>query len=195
MSGAWQLDRVGAALEEALDGAVDGPVLLRTGVRPMALGWATVELDRAAASLAGELSLPPEAFENAAETIALGARCRLARGVLTGGASLVLLEPATEGRLAASLARLGEGPAAIWLSVPGLAATVAALRAVGVATSAECSGPFGPERLILGGPVHGPHRLLIRLPAVPSAHDRRSADLASTSPTGRCGSDRCPVHR
>lgn len=165
MSGGSQLDRVGAALGAALGATADDPVLMRTGARPIALGWATVELDRAAASLAGELSLPPEAFENAAETIALGARCRVARGVLTGAASLVLLEPATEGRLAASLARLGEGPAAIWLGVPGVAATAAALRAVGVATSAERSGPFGPERLILGGPVHGPHRLLTRLPA------------------------------
>lgn len=165
MSGAWQLDRVGAALEAALDAAAHDPALMRTGARPTGLGWATVELDRAAASLVGELSLPPQAFDDAADSIALGARCRLARGVLTGGASLVLLEPATEGRLAASLARLGEGPASVWLSVPGLAATVAALRAVGVATSAERSGPFGPERLILGGPVHGPHRLLIRLPA------------------------------
>lgn len=169
MSGAWQLDQVGVALGVALGAvlgvAADDPVLVRTGARPIALGWATVELDRAAASLTGELSLPSDAFQIAAETLALGARCRLARGVLTGGASLVLLEPATEGRLAASLARLGEGPAAIWLGVPGLAATAAALRAVGVAASAERSGPLGPERLILGGPVHGPHRLLIRLPA------------------------------
>lgn len=161
MTGTGRLDRARAALQAALDG-LDART---AGARPIALGWATVELDRAVAELAGELSLAPECFESAAGTIALGARCRVARGVLTGGVSLVLLEPASEGRLAAALARLGEGPAAVWLAVPDPLATAAALRAAGVATSIERGGPLGPERLVLDGPVRGPHRLLVRLPA------------------------------
>lgn len=161
MTGAGQLDRVRAALEAA----TDDHAARTTGARPIALGWATVELDRAAADLASELALPPARFENAAETIALGARCRVAHAVLTGGASLVLLEPATEGRLAASLARLGEGPAAVWLAVTDPAAAADALGADGVATSVERAGPFGPERLVLDGPIHGPHRLLVGIAA------------------------------
>ena len=119
--------------------------------RPVAVGWATVELDRAAAELAGFLGLAPDAFVPEA-SIVLGARCRVATGVLPDGLSLAILEPITEGRLAARLARLGEGPAAVW-----------SRRAPDsrVAAGAARPGPFGRERLAPGGPVQGPYRLLI----------------------------------
>ena len=91
----------------------------------------------------------------------LGCVCRVAAGILPAGGSLVLLEPDTEGRLAASLARLGEGPSVTWLRAGDPPAAVEALRTAGFAVSAERDGPLGPERLIVDGPVHGPHRLLV----------------------------------
>ena len=153
------LDRVGALLA-----AVAGAETVRAiAGRPIALGWATVELDRAAVELGAALGIPAERFLGAAESAALGARCRVARGVLPEGHSLVLLEPATEGLLAATLARSDEGPAAVWLAVTDLASAIATLRVAGVDTSAEGAGPFGPERLVLDGPTRGPHRLAVEL--------------------------------
>lgn len=161
MTGTGPLDR----LLEALAAEADGQTVRATARRPIALGWATVELDRAASELGAELGIPAERFLGAVESLALGARCRVARDALPNGVSLVLLEPATEGRLAATLARLGEGPAAVWLAVGDLPAAIDALRASGQATSIERPGPLGPERLLLDGPIHGPYRLLVQLPA------------------------------
>ncbi|MEP6639140.1 MAG: hypothetical protein ABJC39_07300 [Chloroflexota bacterium] len=117
-----------------------------------AVGWATVELDRAAAELAHELGVTPDAFVPAADSVALGAGCRVAPGVLPGGLALAILEPNIEGRLAAALARLGEGPVAIWSAIGAGAAPH---------EPAASPGPFGPERLVPGAPAHGPHRFLI----------------------------------
>jgi hypothetical protein len=119
--------------------------------RPLAVGWATVELDRAAAELAAELGFVAEAFLPAADSVALGARCRVAYGVLTDGAPLVILEPRTEGRLAGALARHGEGPAVTWARSDTRHGTSPTLQ----------PGPFGPERLDLGAPPFGPFVLLI----------------------------------
>jgi hypothetical protein len=129
--------------------------------RPVAVGWATVELERAAAELGAALAIGAERFEAAPDTTALGARCLIADEVLAGDLSLVLLEPSTEGRLAATLARFGEGPAAIWLAPvdPTVAGTT--LGAAGRVIPAATAGPFGPERLLPGGSGYGPHRLLI----------------------------------
>jgi hypothetical protein len=146
-----------------LDAVVETPTVGAVAGRPIALGWATVELERAAVELGAELGIPVERFVDAEETTALGARCRMARGVLPEERSVVLLEPATEGRLAATLARSGEGPAAVWLAVTDLPSALAALRVAGVDTSVERAGPFGPERLVLDGPIHGPHRLVVEL--------------------------------
>ena len=121
--------------------------------RPVALGWATVELDRAALELAAELRIGVAAFLPAADSVVLGARCRIAYGVLTGGRPLVLLEPATEGLLAVALARRGEGPAATWDRAADATTTPG--------TGTAQPGPFGLERLAPGGPAHGPYRLLI----------------------------------
>ena len=156
MTAIGPLDRLRALMAAAADAEPGRPI----AGRAIALGWATVELERAAVELGAELGIPAERFVGAAETSALGARCRVAREVLPDGMSLVLLEPATEGRLAATLARFGEGPAAVWLAVADLPVAVAAAR---VEMSVERAGPFGAERLILGGPIHGPHRLLVEL--------------------------------
>jgi hypothetical protein len=66
-----------------------------------------VDAERLAAALGKPLS------SDAHEDPALGA---IGYGVASASLPLVLLEPATEGRIAASLARLGEGPVALYLA-------------------------------------------------------------------------------
>jgi hypothetical protein len=137
---ATALDRIRAAIEAVDDG------------RLVAVGWATVELDRAALELAALLGLTTGTFVPADDSTALGGRCRVASGVLPDGLTLALLEPNTEGRLAGRLARMGEGPAAVWSSV---GADVAR------GLTGARPGPFGLERLLPGGPAQGPYRLVI----------------------------------
>ena len=119
--------------------------------RAIAVGWATVDLERVASELAAELGISAAAFLPAADSIVLGARCRVAYGVLPDDQPLAILEPLTEGRLAATLARLGEGPAATWSRSPE----------VKPGWSLARPGPFGFERLVPGGPAYGPYSLLI----------------------------------
>ena len=142
MTPSGALERIVAALAIASD---ERP--------PLALGWATVELDRAAAELAAELGTVPGAFLPASDSVVLGARCRVAYGVLPGGRPLAILEPRTEGRLAAALARQGEGPWVTW-----------ARSAVKIGRGPSRSrrpGPFGPEHMYPGTPTDGPFLLLI----------------------------------
>jgi hypothetical protein len=102
------------------------------------VGWATVDLDRAAIELASDLGIRPGDFRDASPSVALGARCRVASGALADGdIAVVILEPSTEGRLAGHLARHGEGPAAAWVSAGGSTTSAPS----GTATP----GPFGPE--------------------------------------------------
>jgi hypothetical protein len=77
------------------------------GGRPplIAVGWGTVDLERATAALTN-LDLRP-----APPDLSLGARARLG---YPGPIGLVVLEPLTEGRLAAFLARHGEGLAVLY---------------------------------------------------------------------------------
>lgn len=141
--------------------AAGTPMSQVSGARPIAIGWATVELDRAAADLGAAFGLKPESFEPAPRSAALGCACRVAIGILAHGASLALLEPDTEGRLAASLARLGEGPTVAWLLAEEPATAADALRKAGFTASTGRDGPFGLERVILDGTAHGPYRLLV----------------------------------
>ncbi|MGZ8513682.1 MAG: hypothetical protein ACXW4H_01350 [Candidatus Limnocylindrales bacterium] len=133
--------------------------------RPVAIGWATVELDRATSELAGALGLPrgEEAFRPAPRSAVLGGACRVAAGVLPDGGSLVVLEPDTEGRLAGSLARRGEGPVAVWFAAHSPEGAPQALGEAGFTVSAEQEGPLGTERLVMSGPTNatGQHRLLV----------------------------------
>ena len=123
--------------------------------RPLARGWATVEIERAAVELAGRLR-PGAAFEPVARSAALGARC--VRGVAIEEVEwIVLLEPDTEGRLAGYLARHGEGWAATWLAADDGVDGVA-ISAVRNGTS---PGPFGPEWLEVDEPRAGPFRLRV----------------------------------
>ena len=122
--------------------------------RVVGRGWATVELERAASELAGRLA-PDALFEAAPRSAILGARCLRGRarhdaGDGEGAADwIVLLEPDTEGRLAAFLARSGEGWAATW-TVP-----TSGQRTRGA------PGPLGEERLTDALGVGGPYRLLL----------------------------------
>ncbi len=121
--------------------------------RTVARGWATIELERAVGELGGSL-VAGTGFEPAEPSTALGARCLVAPAA-DGNGTIVLLEPDTEGRIAAFLARHGEGWAATWLD-----AAVADRDVRLVATGAATPGPFGPERLEPGSPS-GPFRLQV----------------------------------
>ncbi len=129
-----------------------------------AIGWSTVDLDRAERDLG-------LAFRDAAPDVILGARSRIASGALA--VPLVLLEPTTEGRLAASLARLGEGPVVSWL--------VGIEGAAGPRLSPPSMGPFGEERL-QPGPIHGPFRLFLT-PATIGAMTDPALTIRSASAT------------
>ena len=168
-------ERIHAALTEA----DAGPLAQLAGVRPVAVGWATVELERAERELCTALGLSVDDFGPAASSIALGARCRIAPGALGDALALVLLEPDTEGRLAATLARLGEGPAVLWLVVEGCNTTAAASATM---TAAVRPGPLGPERLVLGGPIHGPHHLLVARMVVADLRSRHDGPAGTIQP-------------
>ncbi|MFO1538920.1 MAG: hypothetical protein ACKOTZ_00485 [Chloroflexota bacterium] len=115
------------------DGAPAAPPVL------LAIGWATVDLERSLAALGAAAEAGPEVAEPA-----LGARARV---VAAGPVPLVVLEPVTEGRLAAALARRGEGIAALWVAGdPGPAARSGALgRPARLLTHAR---PWGPYLLV-----------------------------------------------
>ena len=84
-------------------------------------------------------------FAEAERSRLLGARCR--RAATPDGEWIVLLEPDTEARLAASLARHGEGWAVTWDA--------------GASARAGTPGPLGPELLAGDQPVRGPFRLIL----------------------------------
>jgi hypothetical protein len=151
------LDRIRA---EA-DRQGEGLVARLARARPVGVGWATVESDRAVVELAAELRVSIGAFELATGSAALGASALIGRGWLPGGPSIAIVEPDTEGRLAAALARHGEGPLAVWLAPEDTRVALDALRTAGIVTSSEGPGPFGPERFVLDGPTYGPHTFLV----------------------------------
>lgn len=84
------------------------------GARLVGVGWATVDLERTLAGLPGATgtSDPVGGADLLVDEPALGARARV---VAAGGLALVVLEPSTEGRLAAALARRGEGIACLYV--------------------------------------------------------------------------------
>lgn len=114
---------------------------------------ATVDLDRAVGELGATAEVLPD-------DSLLGAAIRLVRRAT--GPPIALAEPITEGRLAASLARFGEGPSGCYVTAPnGLPAAVRAMSARGIRASRPAEGPFGRSVLVLGGPVAGPHLILV----------------------------------
>lgn len=143
---------------EALGDAISR---LRRTVEPRRVvgGWATVELDRAQAEVGTKLAaLGVPRVEPADDDRVLGARCRLLR---FEAACALLLEPSTEGRLAAGLARHGEGRLALYLVAD--AGAVERARRAGFALTSQGRGPFGSERLVIAGPRWGPFLILAGL--------------------------------
>lgn len=113
-----------------------------------AIGWATVDQERARAELDGLLASDPGAprlgpWKPLDPDASLGASV-WARAALdpAGAPALVVLEPDTEGPLAAFLVRFGEGVAVIYLGLDS-PATGAGLPRLG--------------HLLRGGPAWGPH--------------------------------------
>jgi ribosomal protein S18 acetylase RimI-like enzyme len=142
----------GSGLPEEMVEAVGGPTLFA-----VAEIWATVDLDRAVAEFGGTL-------EALADDQLLGAKVGLVRRAV--GWPVAVLEPTTEGRLAATLARVGEGPAGWYAFDPeGLDARAARARAVGRSIKGAPSGPFGAAVLVRDRPLSGPHLVLVEPPA------------------------------
>jgi len=134
-----------------------------SGLVLVAVGWATVDLDRAELDLAEWLGSGPGQSDDDGTDPHLGARVRLRDADGLPGEMIALLEPTTEGRLAASLARDGEGPCALYLWPPGgLEPWIAAADRRGVAVSTRAPGPFGTSVLVVAGPVAGPHLVIVR---------------------------------
>ena len=147
------------------DGLLDR-VRVALGAHRHLLGWATVDLDLAQHDLGSSGgSAEPVRAEDAPDDALLGSRCRVIHP--PGADPLVLLTPSTEGRLAASLARHGEGLAVHYLIAGPDAAD--RLAAGGLGMSSEADGPLGRQRLVLGGPRWGPHIVVAGLepPPVP----------------------------
>lgn len=149
----------------------------RSGPRFLALGWATVDLDRAAAEWTGRawLAAPPDTFLGArtlvgaldptgsyADTTGTSADTTLPDG--RAAPAIVLLEPDTEGRLAAALARHGEGPAAMYIALSSGAfrTAMARLAVLGVRVSSG-RGPFGAGIAVAGAPASSPTLVLVPL--------------------------------
>ncbi len=143
----------------------DGSELARSAI---AIGWATVDLDRASEQLRERLARGA-VFEPAHSCRHLGARCRVGRVAdrFDGPAFLVILEPSTEGRLAAALARHGEGWCATWYEEPTTGVGATTESGPGEPLTGRMrqgvvrEGPLGPETLIPGDPAGGPYRLLV----------------------------------
>jgi hypothetical protein len=149
-------------LDAPWDALGDVPARLHAAVAPrrLVIGWATVELDRAEVQVGARLAAGPgpdtPVREDAPDDELLGARCRLLR---SARGEVLLLEPSTEGRLAAALARHDEGPLVRFLV--GGSHGPERVRKAGLVLSAAGDGPFGSEQLVLGGPRWGPFLLLV----------------------------------
>jgi hypothetical protein len=134
-----------------------GPAGAGQAAALVAVIWATVDLERAEADLAPWLEpLEPPAPPDGRDGIAglhdephLGARGRIRTTSGLPGGRLVLLEPTTEGALAASLARDGEGPCGLYI------------RGVPTGRLRRLAGPFGPSVRLRTASRSGPHLLLL----------------------------------
>ena len=116
------------------------------------IGWATVELDRAARELSGAGPFSPAARDASLGASARRSPLRQSGSLEPAHPAIVLLEPDTEGLLAAALARFGEGVLAVYLG-PLDRADVDDTPRLGPPRS----GPLGPARLVIGRPAWGPH--------------------------------------
>lgn len=145
------------------------------GVPIVGIGWATVELERAAEELSAAFvraGMPQPAWVPAPRDDLLGATAWVSHEWWpTWGnddpPAVVLLEPDTEGRLAATLARHGQGVGAIYVRArPSDPPT----RIDPVRIGRPLPGPLGRGRLVLARPTWGPHVVVLdRAPRTLSA--------------------------
>ena len=145
-----------------------------------AIGWATVDLDRAAADLAVEAGIDASLIHPAPDDDALGA---FARRIDLVDGPLLVLEPRTEGRLAAALVRRGEGPVAVYLAASDRSAPTecTARRASRAAATADPLG--GQSRLVHPADPWGPfvlyHQAMTAGPTVRPATDADAEAIAT----------------
>ena len=135
-----------------VDGAVTVPFELGPNagqITVAAVGWATVELDRAETDLGAELGTN---FQPTRRDALLGASVRCSKGTEP---EVLLLEPDAEGRLSGALAKHGEGPVALYLRIGHLD------QLPGTLSIRAGNGPLGPARLVLSGPPWGPFLILV----------------------------------
>jgi len=149
-------------------------------LRLIGIGWGTVELERAAEELSGAFAsarLPTPDWAPATRDAHLGAAAWVGTATWFGAEgpprgladpelpAVVLLEPDTEGRLAATLARFDEGVAAIYLEAPTIgSATGSAAEPYpfdATRVGAPAPGPLGPGRMVLARPAWGPHVIVV----------------------------------
>ena len=153
-----------------LDAAARDPWVL--GLPIAGVGWATVELERSAGELDAAFhraGMPKPAWEPGTRDELLGASVWLSREWWpTWGQdeapAIVILEPDTEGRLAAALARSGEGVAAIYLAprLVDAGAPAETPRPIDLArVGRPAAGPLGSGRLLLARPTWGPHVIVL----------------------------------
>jgi hypothetical protein len=164
-------------------GAERDPWLAR--LRLVGIGWGTVELERAAEELSNAFAsarLPAPDWAPAAREAHLGATAWVgstgwfgAEGPPRGLAdpelpAVVLLEPDTEGRLAATLARFDEGVAAIYVEAPpgagagegsGAGADASPYPFDPTRLGGPAPGPLGIGRMVLARPAWGPHIIVV----------------------------------
>ena len=144
---------VGERLRLRADGPGETPAIATTAAGPtvVGVGLATVDADRFALDRGWSLTrIAPDRI--------LGAHV----SAVDRAAQTLLLEPDTEGRIAASLARWGEGPAALYLRCADRIETArAAVLERGGGATALAAGPFGRAFALTGGPIWGPHVVVV----------------------------------
>ena len=151
--GSVHWDRLVAAGEDILARAIlESPAL--EGATLVAIGWATVEIERAEMQLEAAIG-DGGSWAEAPRDALLGARAAVYRSIAAASPLLVALEADTEGRLAASLARHGEGVAAAYVTVrPG---TALAAGAFGI----PAGGPLGRGRRLARGGIGEPSIIVL----------------------------------
>lgn len=125
-----------------LGGLVRGLSAVADGPRLLAVGWATVDLERTLDDPGGGR---PVAILH--EPL-LGAR---AIRLDAGGTIVLVLEPSTEGPLAAALARRGEGICALYLAAVGSAGQGWRSSALGLPGRLLPHAPWGPFVIEVAG--------------------------------------------
>ncbi len=143
-------------------------------VRILARIWGTVDMERALDELRAGAA-PGPALDRPIGADPSGAVADPLLGAMVlilpsrDGPSIALAEPSTEGRLAATLARRGEGHSGSYLMAPF---DLGRLRMLAAAAGARLSrpevGPFGVAVVVLGDRIGGSLVVLVQPAAVPS---------------------------